>query len=156
MKLARWTGVLLIGGISFWIPTVTIEIATKRGLDPAIGTIVPLGAVLLAYFFIRRAGRALWTKWASLWMLAGIYVLGPLMMSIGESYLGGSGLSASALPMLVVASLVPLFTLYLAGYDATVFGVVLATGALIFIHVRFERRRAAVGETGSGEQTGTA
>jgi hypothetical protein len=74
-------------------------------------------------------------------MLVGVYVLGPLMMSIGWTYLGGSGLKVHDLGNLALASLIPLITLYMAGPDGTLFAVLLATGALILIHFGFERRR---------------
>lgn len=73
-----------------------------------------------------------------MWMLGGLYLIGPLMIFAGEEYLGGPGLQASDLGNLVVASLIPLFTLYMSG--PSLFAVVLATLVLISIHIGIEQR----------------
>jgi hypothetical protein len=139
MQLGKCVGALAVGGISFWTPTVTIELITQREVSPVIGTALPLGTVLLAYALVGRAGRSLHSRWASIWMLGGVYVLGPSMMYIGWTYLGGA--RDLDLPRLVLGSSIPLYTLYMAGPDVTLFGVLLATVALILIHMNFERKR---------------
>jgi hypothetical protein len=138
MKSVKAVSALLLGGISFWMPTVAIEMTTQRELNPLVGTIVPFAAVLSAYFLIRWAQPSLLTSWTSIWMLCGIYLLGPTMMLIAWTSRGAPGGFGPV--NLVIASLVPLFTLYMAGPDVTVFGVLLATVALTLVHFALDRK----------------
>ncbi len=130
---------LTIGGLVFWAPTVTIELVTKRELPLPISSVVPLVSMLLGYLAIRRSA-AVRARSLAIWMLAGIYMLGPVMMLIGWKDLGGSGIRAFNITSLAVASIFPLMTLYMAGPDGTLFAVLLVTGALLFLHFRVEQR----------------
>lgn len=137
MRLAKHLGLLVVGGVSFWAPRVMTEVITRREISPLVGTVAPIASVLLVYWLISRP-RAMRTRWGSVWMLVGLYLFGPLMITVGGSYLGGPGFESSELGNFVIASLVPLFTLYMSG--PSVLGVALATLALISIHVGIEAR----------------
>jgi hypothetical protein len=138
MRSSKLAASFILGGASFWAPTVAIELITGRELSPLVGTVLPSATLLAAYLVAGLPGRPLRGKWTSLVMLAGVYTMGPAMMTIGWTRLGGS--TQIDIAHLIVASLLPIFTLYMAGPDVTLFGVLLATAALITIHVGTERR----------------
>ena len=133
MNLIKGAGSILVGGILFWVPMEAIELITRHDLGFGIGTVVPLASALLVYLFLGRFVRALCTRWTSIWMLAGIYLLGPQMASIGTAAFGGSG-TFDPVNMLI-AGLVPFFTFEMA--PGAAFGILLASGVLIWIHCRF-------------------
>ncbi len=145
MKLLKYAICLLIGGLSFWGPTVAIELITRRELSLAVGTLLPFASVLAAYLLVGHGAGPLHARWTPLTMLAGVYVAGPTMMSIGWMYLGGS--TQIDVRNLIVASLFPLFTLYMAGPDVTVFGVLLATAALILLQLRIRPNMQSIRPT---------
>jgi len=134
---------VVLGGVCFWMPTAVIEIVTRRELRPAVGTFVPPVALLTGYFLLRRRVRL---KNAALWMLAGVFTLGPLFMMAGATALGaGFGQFAGwqDLGYFALECVVPPLTLVLAGYDGTFFGLLLATALMPLIQWWINRRDAA-------------
>lgn len=140
----RRTLCLFLGGVSFWVPTTTVELATRHELNGIVGTLVPPAALLAAYLLLRRHIRL---KSAALWMLAGTYLLGPLFMMVGWTALGGgfaSSLNGRNDPAyLALACVFPPLTLVLAGYDGTLLGVLLVTLLMPLVQWWSNRRDAS-------------
>jgi hypothetical protein len=143
---------VLLGGACFWVPTMTIELATRHELNGILGTLVP-PAVLFAVYLLLRSHIGL--KNAAFWMLAGTYLLGPLFMMVGWTALGGGFASRlggqNDATYLVFACVFPPLTLVLAGYDGTLFGLLLAT-LLMPLLQRWSNKRDTV--TGSENRRG--
>ena len=119
---------VVLGGICFWTPTSLIEIVTRHELNLATATLLPPALLVLTYIGLRTR---LGVKRSGLWMLAGVYVLGPIfMMAAWTPLRGGFHISFGSVRdwlYLGLMCVVPPFTLVLAGYDGTLFGVLLAT-----------------------------
>jgi hypothetical protein len=73
MNFLKNGAALLFGGLSFWAPTVGVELITRRELNPVVGTILPPAAVMCAYLLLQRTRPGLFTSWTSIRMLARIY-----------------------------------------------------------------------------------
>ncbi len=136
--------ITILGGISFWLPVTLIELMTKSELSIVVGSLLPPTTLLLCYFFARRnhvyAGRSI-----SLWMLLGVYVLGPSFMMIGAGprHVGSPQLRGwSDVKLLLICSLIPIITVGMSFYDGTVFGLLSATVLMLIIHFTSERKSA--------------
>lgn len=119
---------LLIGAAAFWAPAVAIELATAPGYSIALVTLLPLACLLLALVALRRWRS--WPKSGAFLMLAGIYLFGFTSICLANSHLGGAWTGPV---WFVVISLVPPLTLIAAGYNGTVFGMLLATAILLWV-----------------------
>ena len=130
----------ILGGGTFWVPVVFIELLTKHELNAIIGTVIPLGGILVAYFAATGSSKFnLRTRWTSIMMLAGIYLFGPTMMSIAA--MPRQSAPAGQVWFLLRATINPAITIVMATYDGTVVAILLAAAAMIFLHIRFERHR---------------
>ena len=134
---------LVCGGVCFWMPTTIVEMVTRRELNPALGTFLPPAALLLAYLLFVR--RTLGLRNAALWMLAGVSILGPLFMGAAWTALGAGFATLhdrTGFAYLALGCLIPPITLVLAGYDGTLFGVLLATLLMPLAQWQMNRREA--------------
>ncbi|HEX6533667.1 MAG TPA: hypothetical protein VF041_03665 [Gemmatimonadaceae bacterium] len=123
---------LLLGGVSFWAPVTLFELVTRE-FSLAVATLVPFAGELAIYLLAARRRRSD-AAGLALWMLAGIFLLGPLFMSIGAAAFGGGfalPLQWRDLAYLVLLSLFPPGALMLAGYEGVVFGMVLSCVAML-------------------------
>jgi len=138
-KVLRRILCFLLGGACFWTPTTVIQVLTRRDLNLVVATLVPLAALLSVYFGLRRSIRL---KNTALWMLAGTYILGPIFIMTawiplhGGFYVPLTGWKDFA--YLALLCLVPPFTLVLAGYDSTMFGMLAITVVMIVINRKLE------------------
>lgn len=137
-----WRRVLsvFLGGVSFWTLTTALELLTRRELNLLVGTFVPAIALVSVYLLLRRR---LGMRHAGLWMLAGVFLLGPLYCMVGSSAFGGGfviGNKWENLRFLLIASFVPPLTLELASYDGTLFGVLLVALLLPIVQWRINKR----------------
>lgn len=148
MKLRTTWGRIIcfvLGGFCFWAPTTVIHILTRRDLNLVVATVLPPAALLGAYFGLRRHIQL---KNAALWMLAGLYVLGPIFIMAGWTPLRGGFYIPLAgwrdFVYLALICFVPPFTLVLAGYDGTMFGMLAATVLMIAINRKMEGRTGRI------------
>ncbi len=117
----------LAGGVSFWAFTTLFELLARREAGLAAGTLVPPCALGVVYLLARPKLRL---RYAALWMLAGVFLLGPWLWMAGRTVFGGgfaSPVGSGSLRLLVEASLIPPMTFILAGYSGTLFGLLIAT-----------------------------
>jgi len=123
----------LAGALEFWIPLVLLEVTSKNGnFNLILANTLPLITVACVYWLMQKRHpgdqRAL-----SVAMLIGIYVLGPVMMWLTWSAHGGGFATARgphAILWLLLFTVVPPFTLYLATWNGTLVAVLAATVAL--------------------------
>lgn len=84
---------MLLGGMSFWVPVTILDLVTRE-FSLAAATLVPFVGELAIYLLVARRRRSDAAALA-LWMLAGIFLLGPLFIWVAVMPFGGG----FALPM---------------------------------------------------------
>jgi len=131
---------VLLGGFFFWAPSVLLHWFRGHkfsGLDVlAVTVLLPFTTVLLfgavpktTVFEVPENH-----KQAALSALLGIWLLGPLMMSLGWSSSGG-GFSGSGGWLFVTlgTAAFPVFTFIMSTYDGTLAALSITTAALVFL-----------------------
>lgn len=127
---------IALGGLSFWLPGIVVNAALDQKSNLWTLNAVPLVGVTLL-------GAASWIttkhlpKWA--WVLAGIYILGPVSMLAplaGFHPPAGSG----GTWILILLSLFPPTTLWFSLLNGMLFSVLIASVALPFLAV-YSRNR---------------
>ena len=134
---------VLVGGASFWTLTTVIEVLTRRELNLAVGTLVPLAGFLPAYFLVRQRSHL---RNTALWMLVGVFVLGPLYWMVGRTAFSGGFTQPTgweSLLLLVVAFLFPPTMFVLAGYEGTLFALLLVTVLIPVLQWQNNRRNTS-------------
>jgi hypothetical protein len=78
----------------------------------------------------------------AIFMLLGIWVFGSTAMMVAASFYGaGFLMSRSDLMTVITLGLLPPYTLMMAAYDGSVFGLVFASLLMPAAHLRFEKHR---------------
>ena len=145
----------LIGGISFWLPDVVYNVYTAiEKAEPTrlavllltLGMPLAVGFVYMGRRGRREFGSVVMSNGRSvaLSMLLGIWAVGPTMIMLGQTPAGAgfkSGPLALVLLMIVLATLVPVYTYILSTYDLTLFALLLGTVCLIVLHRKYEKGR---------------
>ncbi|HEX7422466.1 MAG TPA: hypothetical protein VF311_01075 [Terriglobales bacterium] len=124
---------VLIGALAFWIPVLLLEGLSKGRYSITIVNVLPVVCAACLYWLLRR-GHFGKLKALSLYMLAGIYLLGPLSITIAGSAFGGGFTQLTGRHdalWLVLASIVSPLAMVMAGYNGTIFGLLGIT--IIFI-----------------------
>ena len=124
---------VLAGGFAFWVPVVLLEGLSKGRYGITVANVLPVVCALCLYWFLRR-GHFRKLKGLPLYMLAGIYLLGPLSLTIAGSAFGGGFTQFTGghdALWLLLASVVPPLAMMLAGYNGTLLGLLVIT--VIFI-----------------------
>jgi hypothetical protein len=137
MKLLIAVLTYIVSGVTFWLPSLVVHAIRGAKFGGSIYDVVAiiLLPVLIAVLTLEivdslqigscRRGII------AIWMLVGIWILGPLMMSINASFSGGGFARPDAWEMLALA--IPLFlhfTWMMSAYDGTL-------GALVIVTVWF-------------------
>ena len=143
--------VLLIftGGVAFWGPLVLIEILTRQEFHPLLAIFLPPATFMLGYLSIKYA-HVESVRSIALWMLMGVCVLGPWMMTIGASAHGGGFTQMHGWRdwrWLLLSTVVPIYTLAMATYNLTVLAVFGTTAIAALLHSQFERKSRLPGRT---------
>lgn len=74
-------------------------------------------------------------------MLMGIWILGPLLMAVGQSFSGGTLFKTGGWKFVLKGTLMfPAFTFEMSSYDGTFFAVGLASLGLIFLTLGIPKR----------------
>lgn len=137
----RWRDALL-GGVAFWLPDFLYHYFARSEPNAtaiwALTLIMP-SAVTLAYFFTKHNVEGAVSRAFS--MLIGIWCLGPTMIMLGQTFQGAGFRNIQSLPYWAVASLFPPLTLVLAGFDLSIFALLIATISLVLLYWVVERRR---------------
>jgi hypothetical protein len=128
---------IAVGGLSFWLPAIVAAAALHRNAILWTLNAVPLASVALL-------GVATWIgtkhvpEWG--WVLAGIYILGPVSMLAPSVFLHAS--SSANVPgentWMFLFCLFPPMTLWMAVLNGMIFSVLIATVTLPFLaaHLR--------------------
>jgi hypothetical protein len=138
---------LLAGGVSFWALTTLFELLARREPTLVGGTLIPPCALGLAYLLARPRLRL---RYAALWMLAGVFLLGPCFWMVGRTAFGGGfahSVGYENARLLAEATLIPPVMLILAGYNGTLFGLLIAAILMPLAQWRSGRRRKSAENT---------
>ena len=134
---------VLFGAVAFWLPYVGFEILTHRRASLILQTLLPFAVLVGAYLALSFARTRCSINRAQ-WMLVGIYLLGPLFLSIGAIPFQG-GFSQfhgwRDLAYLLFFSLIPPLQLWYAAYEGAEFGMLLATVFLVIVGIRDRKLR---------------
>jgi hypothetical protein len=125
---------IVAGGLSFWLPAVVINAALDQKSNLWTLNVVPLaGVALLAVSSWIGAKHP--PKWG--WVLAGIYILGPISMLAPSIFLHvpSSPNVAGGNTWMFLFCLFPPMTLWMALLNGMLLSVVIATVTLPFLAV---------------------
>jgi hypothetical protein len=130
---------IVVGGLSFWLPASVVNSALDQKSNLWTLNVVPLVGVALL-------GAASWTitkhlpKWG--WVLAGIYILGPVSMlaPLAFARIPSSPADSGGNLILVLLCLFPPSTLWFSLLNGMLFSVLTATVALPFLAVYLRDR----------------
>lgn len=142
-----------IGGISFWAPDVFLHWLRRyrfSGLDVLVLTVLlPITTALVVAIVWKRRPHTENRLLKALFALVGIWLLGPLMMTVGATFSGGGFSQPDGWPgMLMGTILFPVFTFMMSTYDGTLGALLLITALLPFLSTLcslVQRRRLSEG-----------
>lgn len=123
---------IALGGLSFWLPAILLSAALHENVNTVVLNVVPLAGVILlgasSWMYTKR-----FPKWG--WVLAGIYILGPISMLAPSVFLHAP--SSAKIPgekvWMLLFCLFPPMTLWLALLNGMIFSVLFATVTLPFL-----------------------
>ena len=125
---------IAVGGLSFWLPAIVINTALDQKSNLWTLNAVPLAGVALLAVASWISTKHL-PKWG--WVLAGIYILGPVSMLAPSVFLPVS--SSPNVPgqhiWMFLFCLFPPMTLWMALLNGMLFSVLIATVTLPFLAV---------------------
>ena len=125
---------IAVGRISFWLPAIVVNAALNQKSNLWTLNVVPLAGVTVL-------GLASWIgtkhmpKWG--WILAGIYILGPVSMlsPLAFARIPSSPADSGGNLILVLLCLFPPSTLWFSLLNGMLFSVLIATVTLPFLAV---------------------
>ena len=135
-----------IGGFSFWAPSLLLHwLRGSRFLGSdalSLTVLLPITTAMVLATVWKRRLRTENRLPAALLALLGIWLFGPLMMSVGWTF-GGGGMSVGWRFVLLGTCLFPVFTFIMSTYDGTSGALLLATALLPFLpKLRFKFKSA--------------
>src|SRR6266403_2322759 len=147
-RISKALKYLPLGGFSFWAPSVFLH--WLRGvkfyrLDVlGLTVLLPITTAMVLATVWKRRLRTENRLPAALLALLGIWLFGPLMMSVGWTF-GGGGMSGGWRFVLLGTCLFPVFTFIMSTYDGTLGALLLATAFLPFLpKLRFKMSDATL------------
>jgi hypothetical protein len=136
---SRWY-CIVVGGAAFWFPAIVFVAIFHEDTSILWLNVIPLlGLIALALIDWISLKRVL--RWN--WVLAGVYILGPISMLTIAAFSGGQPPSMSRPRDLLIAILIclfPPFTIWLSLLNLMIFSV-LAASITLPIFAIFERGR---------------
>ena len=130
---------IALGGLSFWLPAIVVNAALDQKSNLWTLNVVPLAGVTLLGVANWLATKHL-PKWG--WVLAGIYILGPVSMMAPSVFLHDP--SSPNVPgentWMFLFCLFPPMTLWMALLNGMLFSVLIATVTLPFLAVYQKRQ----------------
>lgn len=134
---------MLAGALAFWTPDILLQ--SRRGADIATGDILLLTLLLpWALFSVYRVllsirGGLAQGPSIALYMLLGVWTLGSTAMMVGASFTDGLPQASDALDLDLLAGFLPSYTYSLSTFDGSFYALLLSTGLMILLHLKYER-----------------
>jgi hypothetical protein len=117
---------VLVGGLAFWMPAVLIEVLSNGNFSIRIANVVPLACALCVYWLLLR-GSFRRPRFLPLYLLAGIYLFGPLAITIATSVVRGTFAISPSLGhylfVMTVISVIPPLTMLFVGNNGLIFAL---------------------------------
>jgi hypothetical protein len=133
---------VVTGALAFWTPAVVLEVLSNGRFSITAVNVLPVLSALCVYWLLRHAEHFRMSRFMSVYLLAGVYLFGPLSTTIAGSAFGGGFTAFTSgghdVLWLVVSSVFPPLTMALAGYNGTIFGLLGIT--VLFIAAAVARR----------------
>jgi hypothetical protein len=136
---------LITGGSSFWVPNIIYHVMKTDELskqDIGILTILlPSGLITFYGILLWLKGRQSEGPSVAIFMLFGVWLLGPISMLIGATFSGGgfTELGANAW-IIIMLGIIPIYTFIMSAYDGSVLGLLLASSLMVSAHLMYERK----------------
>jgi hypothetical protein len=126
-----------LAALSFWVPDVLLHWLRGyrfSGLDVLVLTfLLPIITTPVVAVVWKRSVNTENRLLTSISALVGIWLFGPLMMSVGATFSGGGFSQSDGWHFVMMGtSLFPLFTFMMSTYDGTLGALLLTTGLLPF------------------------
>jgi hypothetical protein len=123
---------LTLGGFSFWAPSVFLHGLRGSGFSRwdvlALTVLLPVTTGLGLFLDWKRFRNTENRLSAALLALLGIWLFGPLMMSVGATFRGGGLSQPEGWDIVLLGTcLFPVFTLIMSTYDGTLAALLLTT-----------------------------
>lgn len=135
---------MLAGALAFWTPDILLQ--SRRGaVDIALGDVLLLTLLLpWALFSVYRVllsirGRLAYGPSIALYMLLGVWTLGSAAMMVGALFTDGLPYAADSLGRDLLTGLLPSSTYALAAFDGSLFALLLVTGLMVLLHLKYEK-----------------
>ncbi|CAN5302487.1 MAG: hypothetical protein ACR2GW_09310 [Pyrinomonadaceae bacterium] len=131
---------VVVGGAAFWLPAIIVHAVRAyefTNTDVGIVTVLLPLALIFCYGILNRfMGKQLSGHSVAFFMLLGIWILGPLFMTINASFSGGGFSRESPLVFIAIATvLFPIATFIMSTYDGSLGAVILATVIMLVIGI---------------------
>lgn len=142
MKPAVSTGIkaALTGAACFWTPDILVHALRRYSFDRSDVLVISI-AMPLALFIAWAGGTKLFHTSAgatAVGMVVGIWMLGGICMAVGASFSGGGFVGPEGLRgalLVVLMSLLPIYTFIMATYDGSLGALLLVTVILLLAAV---------------------
>jgi hypothetical protein len=133
---------LLLGGLAFWLPEISLYAWERTELNRSLVTLLLPCTLVVAYALVSVCRSKDFPKpSAAIFMLIGVWLFGSLAISIGVTFLGGGFAvhPGSALLVVLLGTLLPLYVFIMATYDGSLYALIFATFIMLLAHVTLER-----------------
>ena len=142
MKDRSWILILIaLGGAAFWAPDVLYHVRTDElsKQDISVLTFLLPTSLLICYTTVlllkgRRGGGPS----IALYMLLGIWLLGPLSMMISATFDGAGFHTGEASWISLALGVVPIYTFIMAAYDGSVLALLIVSCVMVSAHLMYE------------------
>lgn len=136
---------VVVAALVFWVPDIVVHVIRGDRFGGIVILCLTLLLPLLTCAIVARTwrksgdiGKFLPAGWSA---VLGIWLFGPLMMTIGFSFSGGGFVTPGGWQTAVLGTgLFPFFTFEMSTYDGTLFAVILATAALPLMSFRLKHQ----------------
>lgn len=148
MKSASlFLGTAVWGGLAFWLPSIAlwaVRAESFSGIDAlALTGLLPLVAIAATFIADRITCSSRPVATTPLAVCVGLWVLGPLAMTISATSTGGGFVNDGGwLIVIALTAMFPLTTYMMATYDGSLGGLLL--GSVVLLSMSIRRRKAYV------------
>lgn len=143
IELQIWLFYFSLGAISCWGPEVVFASIFRRpGNWQLLNIGLPLCVVGAYFVALRSKKRSPHEPSLARCMLVGVYASAPWLIGLENTFMGAGFRDMhkfSDWAVLLISSLVPIYTFVISTYDVSLFGLVVVTSFLIFAHNRWEK-----------------
>ncbi len=134
---------ILVGGFAFWLPDIILDAFLRKDIDKRIILALLMPASLAIGFWILHFRLFKRTRsFGALHMLAGMFLLGPLLLNIANSFIGGGFSSferGSDWLWFLLTSFFPPYFLIMAVYDGSAAALIFGSVMLVGLHLYSKR-----------------